>query len=251
MSFGERIEAGFGSIIGSRSDPVGEAEEQRRSEELHRARRLCPEIAVDDLLDVEATPFVTDGEVLLEAMPPMSDPQMHRVRYFSLVGGMVTYWRIPADETTLAAWQRRRDDAVRESERAAREREAELEATPFVPVTLELVEGRPMPTLRAAGELARRFGTLDVVEGRLQIRYRGIDPHALQMFRDAVRVLYAAEELVVDCLEQGVELPECQITPAGAVIVIDAGELVAEDAPPGRRSRPRARSGTAAGVLAP
>jgi hypothetical protein len=214
----------FGRMFGGGVlNPVDEAEEQRREDERARAERLVPELALDALDPLAGTGWLTDGEAIYEWVPPANDPMVGGTDAYVMVGSPpeVRFLRRPhGAPASLAAWRRGQEIERREREAAVKARAREIAAEPWAVASLADLERRPLPSLRRARELIERYaGELAVHEGRLRVRFKRSVPGSTGgEWADAVRVLHLAEPDVVRLLDAGAPFPDCQVTPAGALI---------------------------------
>jgi len=116
----------------------------------------------------------------------------------------------------LVEMDKRREQAAT-AQRRKRDRELARRRKTAVPVTVAILEGGGVLTLRTAGERIRNAGgTLEVRDGRLVV---GLPPDALGAYSEGVkraaRRLYLAEPEVVRCLKAKTELPDRQVLRPG------------------------------------
>ncbi len=138
----------------------------------------------------------------------------------------------PGQPRSLAQWQTRRAESARVAAEEAETRRRRLTST-RVPVSLTWVEGRPLPTLAEAYRiLLAEEALVEVDESGRRLRVNlspwasatcifgslSVLPIAEARLRDAVRVLYCAERIVVELLAAGEALPDVEITPTGEPI---------------------------------
>ena len=145
-----------------------------------------------------------------------------------VVDGRLRRLKLPGlhQPKTIDEWNHRQETARLSVAVANEHRQRKLQANRR-PVTLAFVEGVELPTIKAAHDyLVEHEALTEVVDGRLRIE---VDPDAgdipgfsssygARQLRNALKVLFAAEALVVDCLANELDLPDAHIDPNGRII---------------------------------
>ena len=143
-----------------------------------------------------------------------------------LIDGRVRRLRLPrpGQPQTIDQWTQREQSRRFETEQADDARRRKLQAGRR-PVTLAFAEGVELPTVKAAHDyLADRELMIEVGEGRLRIDVDqsddvpGFPGFGTSQVRNAAKVVYTAEVLVVAHLTRGEPLPDVDITPNGLPI---------------------------------
>lgn len=196
-----------------------------------RKRSEWREFSLDSLTFEGKYVLVEEDDLVLEALKvpiwPGGDHRFafneHLVYGFFVneAGGLVFLGQPehggPRSITMLRVKQKQREHVRKMAEL---DRKTALITTPILPVTLAELEGRDLPTLKAAADIVNESGKLEVVGDRLRVHLRVRADREL----DAARVLYGAEQMVVDAIksaERGkgkeIALPDVQVLAGGGV----------------------------------
>jgi hypothetical protein len=130
------------------------------------------------------------------------------------------YLRTPErdEPPSLAELEKRQAAAEAAQAESQRKAQADFEArqAEAPPVTATRLAGRRALTLRDAGEVvARAAGRLEVRGGRLVV---SLPMDATSSTLAAAGLLYDAEAVVADAVKAKRELPDAEVTPAGALL---------------------------------
>jgi hypothetical protein len=134
----------------------------------------------------------------------------------------VWFERPPKGPQTVEQLQVRQARQAKAAEQQERDRQARLKALrkTALPVTFGQVEpgARRVTLAEAARGIANVGGGLDVKDGRLIVLLPRSVAGGVGSVLAYCKMLYAAEAVAVEALTEGQDLPEREITPAGALV---------------------------------